>query len=168
MNKRSAKHWMVVQYDLKSFWASSPAHPALKYWVYQIEEEPKDKSWYALIFMQFSQCVKGSTIKRMVGGNEPVVQIAYNIFDVRAYCMKKENRVVEPIENGIFNSTRVQGHRTDLDGTVAQPSKISELISKSVRVIPNVNSENKEEYIFNFGGKNTFNVRIKINNGTVV
>ena len=115
MNRNNARHWIITQHDIDAFWLAQPEHVALKYWCYQIEEGEESKSWHAQIFMQFSQCVKGSVVQRMVGGNNPHIEVAHHPVEARNYCMKEDTRVTEPVEYGVFNVKYTQGYRTDLN-----------------------------------------------------
>ena len=114
-NRSNARHWIVTQHDIDAFWRAEPIHIALKYWCYQIEAGAESGSWHAQIFMQFTQCVKGSTVQKLCGGGNPHVEVAYHPNEARKYCMKDDTRVTPPEEYGIYDERFTQGFRTDLN-----------------------------------------------------
>lgn len=114
--RANARHWIVTQHDLERFWGphTDPTdHVAFRYMVYQIESSPTTGSWHVQGFIQFTQCVKSSTVANLFGGGAHV-EVAHHPDEARAYCMKAESRVTVPEERGVWEPTWARGHRVDL------------------------------------------------------
>lgn len=123
--RQNARNWMFTQHDLDSFWKSSlTEHYAFQYMVYQVEVCPKTQAWHAQGFVQFICCVRGSTVKTMLGQGSAYIEVAYLPSEARLYCMKPETRLTPPVEYGTWKEETTKGQRTDL--TVAK-LKIREL-----------------------------------------
>ena len=116
MTESNARHWTIIQNDLSGFWKSTPEHPKLRYWCFQIRCDPSTGDWRAEIFMQFERCVKGSLVLGLVGGTEDTAEIwvAADPQSARNHCFRKQCRVTPTEEYGEFDS-RTQGYRSDLE-----------------------------------------------------
>lgn len=122
------KNWMVTCFDVDTLLASSFAsHNDFQYFVYQIEMCPTTQRRHVQGYLELKRQLDLKTVSAMFGHSKPHLDRALDgkRDNARAYCMKTESRVVDPVEIGIWLH-KAPGAREDLESArVAIASKRS-------------------------------------------
>lgn len=106
-------NWMVTSFDLDEFHVPDQ-HPEFKYMVYQIEECPLSGKWHVQGYLELKRQCNLNIVRAMFA--PAIVHLDRRMgtqAQARAYCMKLDSRVSDPMEWGDYQEVQ-PGKRLDL------------------------------------------------------
>lgn len=111
-----ARYWCFQHFDLETF-VVPDEHNTFRYCVYQTEACPKTGSWHNQGYVEFTRTIRRKKVQELFGGELMNCKPKYENStrtQARAYCMKEDTRVAEPVEHGVWVPDNPNGTRTDL------------------------------------------------------
>lgn len=112
-NAARASRWMVTCFDLENF-AVPDTSDDFQYMVYQVEACPNTNAWHIQGFLMLKRPLRFHQVLALFPTAVVHIDLCRGTTKhCRAYCMKQNTRVVEPVEFGTLPNSE-QGNRTDL------------------------------------------------------
>lgn len=126
------RNWCFTSYNIEDF-VVPDTNKHFRYCVYQVEECPETSQWHIQGYVEFTRTMRMKKIKELFNDSTMHLEPRQGTREqARAYCMKEESRIAEPVELGTWTVT--PGKRVDLNvarETILKKRKLDECYADS-------------------------------------